>query len=362
MQKCLSPFIPYSLPLLQMNYIYISILSLFLLGCSVDHENETKKTINWEEELFGVGLYGTHPDSLDQVWYSFPINKNAVEPIERHPISQYKTPYIIKGDTLKMYNQFFYEYLKITNRREQEAAVLIKRDSVMEDSSSFILSRLDSSYFKLKKIKGHTLVPEELFIQLSSLQLDPKFEHLEVRTGFASAPTDIHLSVYPDTAFLIMNCFNCDTLPERTVAQLEEDEIEFVHSFIKTLIKMRKKGHRSDYACTLGYGYKMTLAYDSLMYEYDNLSIFPVVPDILHQYLSNTIDITRFTPFPKDIYEHNYLYILERYRRHIRYYRGNNLVDTIPQELPSDEELKLPEPREENPVEVPPVMLSDSLQ
>ena len=347
-----------------MKYFRISILSLFLLSCSADNENETEiqKPIDWEKELFGVGLYGTHPDSLDQVWYSFPINKNAVDPIERHPLSQYKTNYRIYGDTIKLHNRLFYKYLRINNRREKEASVLIERDAVMDDSSIFVLSFIDSAYYKLRKINGFRLLPEAVFLSLSSTKIDPLFEHLEIRTGIANAPTDIKLFVFPDTAFHVMHCYFCDTLPNNSTAELKANEIEYIHSFINTLIKMRNNGRSSGAVCTLGYDYDMKLVYDSLVYEYDNLTIFSVVPDILHKYLSNTIDISRYSPLKVDVYDYRFLNVRERTLRYRDYDRGNDLVDTATiQEIPSTIEFKLPEPKEENPVEVPPIELPDSL-
>ena len=332
-----------------MKYIYITLLSLLLLSCSADHEIETHKPINWEEELFGVGLYGTHPDSLDQVWYSFPMNKNALEPIEGQWRFNYQWSFKIKGDTLKVKNLFFHDYLDTVNWK--------KRRDVMEDSSSFVLSWLDSSYFKLNKIQGHKLVPEELFIRLSSSKLDPQFEHLEIRTNFASAPTDIKLFVFPDTAFHIMHCYFCDTLPDNSTTELKENEIEFIHSYINTLIKMRNSGRRSNAVCTLGYGYDMKLVYDSLVYEYDNLAIFSIVPDILHQYLSNTVDINRYSPLKVDEFDYRFFNVRERTQKYREYERGNDLVDTVTvQEIPSTEELIPPKP-ETNTTETPPIVL-----
>lgn len=333
-----------------MKYIYISILSLFLLSCSADNETEYQNPINWEEELFGVGLYGTHPDSLDQVWYSFPFNKNSIEPIERQSKFNYQWSFRIKEDTIKIENLFFHSYLNTISS--------LKRRAVMEDSSSFVLNWLDSSYFKLNKIKGHPLVPEEFFLRLSSSKLDPQFEYLEIRTLFTSAPTDIKLFVFPDTVFHVMQCPFCDTLPDNSTTELKENEIEFIHSFINTLIKMRNHGRRSGAVCTLGYGYDMKLVYDSLVYEYDNLAIFPIVPDILHQYLSNTIDIGRYSPLQVDLYDYRFINVRDRTRRYRHYDRGNDLVDTaIIQEVPSTNEFKLPEPVEENPTETPPIVL-----
>jgi hypothetical protein len=332
-----------------MNYIYISILSLFILGCSADRDNETEsqKPIDWEEELFGVGLYGIHPDSLNQAWYSFPINENSIEQIEEHPLSRYKCPYKIQGDTLNMYNRFFYHYLDTINWRNRESAI--------NDSSSFIISKEDSSTFKLIKINGHILVPEILFIQLSSSKLDSSFQHLDVRTSFARAPSDIRLSVYQDTSFLIMKCFKCDSLPRRSIAQLNKEETAFVNRFINTLIEKRKEGRRANTVCTLGYSHDLVLVHDNLIYTYDNYTVIPILPDILHEYLSNTIDISRFSPFPEDMYNTDYLYINERYRKYIHFEKGNDLVDTATvqmiEELPEPKRIIPPPPFEHDEIE-----------
>ena len=310
-------------------FLFITTL-LLLASCSGQKSRPKPSTsIDWKEELFGVGLYGESLDSLNHVWYSFTIDSNAIGQIKGHPDFRFTLPYSIDGDTMIVDNhRFLYRYFDTLSDWRL-------RKKIFNDTSSFLISRQDSITFKIDKLDGHDLVPEQLFIQLSSQSVDPKFFHADIRTFTASFPSDFHLSSYYDSSFLLVYCNLCDSLPNTSKVLLNDRDREYIFSYINTLIKKRDDGKATDIVCTLGYGYDIQLAYDSLMYEYDNYSEFKVVPDYLHRYFENSVDTSRLQPY-NNPHESFYLYIRERLHDYRKFPKGNDIVQKATlQEVPT---------------------------
>jgi hypothetical protein len=299
-----------------MKYLYISILSLFLLSCSTDLENQTEKPIDWEEELFGVGLYGTHPDSLNQVWHYYKSNSNSAGYINSK--AKPSPSFYIKSDTLIVQNNFFY--------------YLLEQDVLREDyfdSSTFLLALTENNLFKLTKIEGHPAIPKMLFVQLSSKSINEQFQHLNIRTYFVSSPvTQVKLASYRDTSLLIFNSYQSDKTIGFGKVNVSAQDKKFINSFINTLIPLRHNGERTNIVCSLGAGYDMELIYDSLSFKYEELSITPVEPRILHDYFIYALDTSQFTATSNDLDDYKYLK-KEYQKKGFRFYeKGNDLVDT----------------------------------
>lgn len=315
----------------RMKYIVLPLICYLLASCSGEKVHPKPPTsIDWKEELFGVGLLGESLDSLNYVWFSFDVHPNSIGQIEGHPDFRFRLPYTIDGDTIKLDNHrvLYYHFNSLEDWR-------VKKE-VFEDTSSFIISRKDSLSFQLDKLSGHDLVPKQLFIQLSPQTVNPKFLHADIRTGFASSPSNFKLSTYYDTTFLIMDSWKFDDIQSERMVELNEVDQRYIFSYINTLIKKRDEGKATDVICTLGYMYDIELAYDSLMYKYDNLSEFKIVPDYLHLYFENTIDTSRLIPIPEEDFYQEHLYIKERYRDYINFPKGNDIIHKATvQEVPS---------------------------
>lgn len=310
-----------------MVYYYLLIfLTLTLLACkqNTEVELEEKPKIDWEKELFGVGVYGTHPDSLTDVWYSFTINKTSLGYIK----SKIKPNswFTINGDTVCIKNEIAYNKLK-------DIEDFQRKKKIIQDSSIFIASYGYDSLIQFTKHSGDPIIPNTFYIRPSKRKMNKNTQYLSIKMFVTSTNVNFSMTTYQDTTSAVISCFRCDDRFKQGKVYISPKDQEFINSFINTLISLRHDGKRTGAICTLGYSFDMELIYDSLSYKYDNLCVVPVKPDILHEYFSYVVDTSQFKNNLSDFDKFDYLYSKYFDRGYRFLEKGNNLVDTAVVEM-----------------------------
>lgn len=302
---------------------------LLLVNCSGQQEQSKPPTsIDWEEEFFGVGLYGNNPDSLNYVWSYHKINPNSFTQLKQKRKFRAQKSFYFDGDSISINNRFYLQYLgdlkKIPNYPDY-----------LEDSTLCLIEKYSNGLFLFRKLEEDSLIPDSIFLKMSSKEPHENFQNLEIHTGFAKSILDFDIALFKDTALIVADCYRCDSLDQSVVIPNQKD-MEFLYMFANTLIQKRKAAKRTGIICTLGYMYDMVLRFDSLEYNYDNLCINRVPPDYVHSYFSNTLDSTRMITPSNEFDDFHYIYDAINKRGFLGFEKGNDIGDylTPPPEEP----------------------------
>ena len=303
-----------------MQYL-LSIATLLILASCSEQEVQLKPpiSIDWEEELFGVGFCGTNPDSLNSVWIYYKVNPNSVVQQKTKSELRAKGPAVIENDKITISNYFYRQEIGIVEDR-------IRLREFLLDSTTSRIEWSSNGMIMLTKLDGDSLIPNKMYIKMSSKELRPNFQNLDFNTGFANAKFNYRVSLFKDTALVVAKRFSI-RVNEQSLVIPNQKDLEFLHMFANTLVEKRNVASQSNIMCTYGYMYSMNLRYDSLEFNYDNLCTNKVVPDYVHSYFSNTIDSTQLIPTKKDFDDNHYIYDAVKERGFKGFEKGNDIGD-----------------------------------
>jgi hypothetical protein len=144
-----------------------TIISLILLfSCQENLEIDSKT--NWEKELIGVGYFGKRIDSLNYLFYYYPMENN--QPGKLKEIFKHKI--YISGDTVTFPNFLLRNFFSDEKTHAE----------IREDSSTFLISQV-SPHYLFTKIRGHEVIPNTLYYEKYPNKYPEKFSYQFV-SGF----------------------------------------------------------------------------------------------------------------------------------------------------------------------------------
>ncbi len=243
---------------------------LFLYSCEIK-SNASK--INWEKELIGVGYIGEKRDSLDILFSYYPFENNQPQ-LLNNLFRFYPT---IKGDTIIFPNillEDFFRKMKID-------------EHIFNESSSFLISKTEGLY-KFSKIKGHKVIPNEIYYKKYPNQYPKHFKY-QAYKGFDKWDNfEIEINGLDSIkVYLYGSSFNPYVYEQETKSSIDD---LFIASYLNLVSENRYDTITLNGVCMNGFSTDEIFVFNDSVFRYSTyFSRYPNA-EILLNYFRSKID------------------------------------------------------------------------
>lgn len=242
------------------------------LSCSKDHN---KESIDWNEELIGIGFLYVHPDSLNIL---FSYNENP--PLKTyHEQEFFLKNTTLSGDTLNIPNYRINPLFKTRNT--------IKAD--FDDSTYFRLEK-DSSHLTLIKVIGRNIVPDTLYFKKSPTSKPRSLNYFNV-SGFDLSGSYFIEIFKEDSINVWLKGSNYRSYFYEQI-EFNETDLSYINSFLNLAIKNRYETMRFENFSIQGASQKEIFVYNDSVFEYDDSFLKYPTASMLVSYFRSKITLT----------------------------------------------------------------------